>query len=61
MAKTGQDRLNDPFLNKGTAFTEEQREKYQLAGMLPPKVQSLEEQAREVYLQYQEKSTNLEN
>ena len=60
MAKTGQDRLNDPFLNKGTAFTEEQREKYQLAGMLPPKVQSLEEQAREVYLQYQEKSTNLE-
>ncbi|WP_338212081.1 malolactic enzyme [Lactobacillus juensis] len=60
MAKTGQDRLNDPFLNKGTAFTEEQRKKYQLAGMLPPKVQSLEEQAREVYLQYQEKSTNLE-
>ena len=60
MAKTGQNRLNDPFLNKGTAFTEEQRKKYQLAGMLPPKVQSLEEQAGEVYLQYQEKSTNLE-
>ena len=60
MAKTGQDRLNDPFLNKGTAFTEEQREQYHLVGMLPPKVQTLEEQAREVYLQYQEKSTNLE-
>ena len=60
MAKTGQDRLNDPFLNKGTAYTEEQREQYHLVGMLPPKVQTLEEQAREVYLQYQEKSTNLE-
>ena len=57
MAKTGQDRLNDPFLNKGTAYTEEQREKYQLAGMLPPKVQTLEEQAREVYLQIGTAST----
>ena len=60
MTKTGQDRLNDPFLNRGTAYTEEQREKYHLVGMLPPKIQTLEEQAREVYLQYQEKSSNLE-
>lgn len=60
MEKTGQDRLNDPFLNHGTAFTEEQRKKYHLEGMLPPQEQSLESQVREVYLQYQEKSTNLE-
>lgn len=60
MEKTGQDRLNDPFLNHGTAFTEEQRKQYHLEGMLPPQEQSLESQVREVYLQYQEKSTNLE-
>lgn len=60
MEKTGQDRLNDPFLNHGTAFTEEQHKQYHLEGMLPPQEQSLESQVREVYLQYQEKSTNLE-
>ncbi|WP_103753129.1 malolactic enzyme [Lactobacillus panisapium] len=60
MEKTGQDRLNDPFLNHGTAFTEEQRKQYHLEGMLPPQEQSLESQVREVYLQYQEESTNLE-
>lgn len=60
MEKTGQDRLNDPFLNHGTAFTEEQRKQYHLEGILPPQEQSLESQVREVYLQYQEKSTNLE-
>ncbi len=60
MDKIGQTRLNDPFLNRGTAYTKEQREQYHLEGMLPPKQQTLEEQAREVYLQYQEKKTNLE-
>ena len=59
MEKTGQDRLNDPFLNHGTAFTEEQRKQYHLEGMLPPQEQSLESQVREVFLQEQEKSTNL--
>ena len=60
MDKIGQTRLNDPFLNRGTAYTKEQREQYHLEGMLPPKQQTLEEQVREVYLQYQEKKTNLE-
>lgn len=60
MDKIGQTRLNDPFLNRGTAYTKEQREQYHLEGMLPPKQQTLEEQACEVYLQYQEKKTNLE-
>ncbi|GFZ27626.1 malolactic enzyme [Lactobacillus corticis] len=47
--KTGYDLLNDPFLNKGTAFTEEERAKYGLVGILPPTVRTIEEQAEEVY------------
>ncbi|MGI5888711.1 MAG: malolactic enzyme [Oscillospiraceae bacterium] len=47
--KTGYDLLNDPFLNKGTAFTGEEREKYGLTGLLPPAVRTLEEQSLQVY------------
>lgn len=47
--KTGYDLLNNPFLNKGTAFTKEERDAYGLAGILPPVVQSLETQAAQVY------------
>ena len=32
---TGANLLNNPFLNKGTAFTKEERAKYGLTGMLP--------------------------
>ena len=47
--KTAYALLNDPFLNKGTAFTMEEREEYNLAGLLPPVVQTIEEQARQAY------------
>ncbi|MCH3950942.1 MAG: NAD-dependent malic enzyme [Acidaminococcus sp.] len=49
MMKKGYDLLNDPFLNKGTAFTEAEREQYSLVGILPPTVQSLENQAKQAY------------
>ena len=49
MMKTGYDLLNDPFLNKGTAFTIEERIENGLVGLLPPHVQTLEEQARQAY------------
>ncbi|GAA2863621.1 malolactic enzyme [Lactobacillus intestinalis] len=45
--------LNDPFLNKGTAFTERERESLGLIGTLPNKVQTIQEQAKRVYEQYE--------
>ena len=52
--------LNNPFLNKGTAFTMEERKKFGLIGLLPPHVQTIEEQAAETYAQMQKKNGNLE-
>ncbi|MYR85826.1 oxaloacetate-decarboxylating malate dehydrogenase, partial [Streptomyces sp. SID685] len=41
--------LADPLLNKGTAFTPEERTEYGLEGLLPPAVESLDEQAHRAY------------
>lgn len=56
----GQEIVNNPFLNKGTAFTEEERKTLNLQGMLPPRVQTLEEQTARVYKEYLTKSNDLE-
>lgn len=52
--------LNDPFINKGTAFTKEERKKLGLVGTLPAKVQTLEEQATQAYAQFKNKTSQLE-
>lgn len=52
--------LNNPFLNKGTAFTVEERKELGLTGALPAKVQTLQEQADQAYGQFKRKSSQLE-
>lgn len=57
---TAHDILNNPFLNKGTAFTLEERKEIGLIGLLPPYVQTIEEQAAQTYAQMQTKANDLE-
>ena len=57
---TAHDILNNPFLNQGTAFTLEERKELGLIGLLPPYVQTIEEQAAQTYAQMQTKANDLE-
>ncbi|VTX61419.1 Malolactic enzyme [Granulicatella adiacens] len=57
---TANDILNNPFLNKGTAFTLEERKELGLIGLLPPYIQTIEEQAAQTYAQMQTKANDLE-
>ena len=59
-APRGMDLLDCPGLNKGTAFTEEERRTFGLHGLLPPHVESLEEQVGRAYEAYQRKDDDLE-
>ncbi|MGB6943842.1 MAG: NAD-dependent malic enzyme [Bryobacteraceae bacterium] len=45
--------LTTPLLNKGTAFTAEEREELCLTGLLPPVISTLEAQVKAAYAQYQ--------
>ncbi|NLE97404.1 MAG: NAD-dependent malic enzyme [Propionibacterium sp.] len=51
--------LNRPMLNRGTAFTREERDALGLTGLLPPGWMSLEGQAKRVYAQYLSQPDNL--
>ena len=57
---TGIDLLYDPTLNKGTAFTEEEREALGIEGLLPPYINSLETQVMRVMENFHKKPTDLE-
>ncbi|HTU33494.1 MAG TPA: NAD-dependent malic enzyme [Candidatus Acidoferrum sp.] len=52
--------LDTPLLNKGTAFSLEERAEFGLDGLLPPQIESLAEQAARAYEAYRRKTDDLE-
>jgi malate dehydrogenase (oxaloacetate-decarboxylating)(NADP+) len=56
----GVDWLHNPVFNKGTAFTESERDALGLHGLLPPYVQTIDQQARRVMETFRSKSSDLE-
>jgi malate dehydrogenase (oxaloacetate-decarboxylating)(NADP+) len=59
-AHRGVDLLHDPLLNKGTAFTEEERDALDLRGLLPPRVLSQDLQVTRVMENIRRKPSDLE-
>lgn len=58
-ALTGTALLNTPYLNKGSAFPEEERQLFGLTGLLPEAVQTLEQQAKRAWQQYKSRPDQL--
>src|SRR3990167_5314879 len=56
---TGYDLLGTPKLNKGCAFSQEERELFGLTGLLPHQVETFEQQIARMYVQYHEHHTNI--
>ncbi|VEJ55756.1 NAD-dependent malic enzyme [Pragia fontium] len=52
--------LETPLLNKGSAFTEEERAAFNLQGLLPEAIETIEEQAERAYRQFQGFKTNID-
>lgn len=57
---TGKPLLTTPQLNKGTAFTHDERRAFGLLGKLPYRVETLDEQVKRAYLQYSSYTTRLQ-
>ncbi len=51
--------LETPLLNKGSAFSKEERSSFNLTGLLPPRFESIDEQAERAYRQFSSFKTNL--
>ncbi|GAB4237693.1 MAG: NAD-dependent malic enzyme [Deltaproteobacteria bacterium] len=58
--KRGVDLLHDPLLNKGTAFTERERDDLGLRGLLPPRVSTQEQQVARVLENIRRKTSDIE-
>jgi malate dehydrogenase (oxaloacetate-decarboxylating)(NADP+) len=56
---TGFDLIRDPLLNKGTAFTVEERDALGLTGLLPPRVHTIDEQVERVLSNFHRRSSDL--
>lgn len=59
VAVTGAALLQTPYLNKGTAFSENERKEFELEGLLPSRVNTLDEQVKRAYDQYSSRRTAL--
>src|SRR6266404_6859524 len=57
---TGKSLLENPLLNKGSAFSEEERREFGLLGPVPPHVATIDEQLARTYGSYKQKSADLE-
>lgn len=60
ISQMGRALLEIPLLNKGSAFTEEERREFGLMGLLPPHVSTVEEQLARTYGSYKQKDSDLE-
>ena len=58
--KAAHDLIHDPFRNKGTAFTQDERWALHLEGLLPPAIDDLESQSRRQVVQLEAEPTDLE-
>jgi malate dehydrogenase (oxaloacetate-decarboxylating) len=56
----GKDLLDRPLLNKGTAFTDGERTRFGLHGLLPPQIETLDEQVVRAYEAYRKKGDDIE-
>ena len=56
----GLDLLHDPILNKGTAFTEEERATLKLRGLLPPRILTQEQQVQKVLENFRNEPSDIE-
>jgi malate dehydrogenase (oxaloacetate-decarboxylating) len=56
---SGRNLLSNPQLNKGCAFTQKEREIFDLIGLLPHHVETLEQQVIRMHAQYHEQQTNM--
>ncbi len=52
--------INDPMLNKDLSFTEEEREQFHLLGLIPPEIETLEEQSERCYQAFSCKKNDIE-
>lgn len=52
--------ITNPLLNKGTAFTNEEREAFSLFGLIPPEESNIKQQGERSYLAFSSKKSDLE-
>jgi malate dehydrogenase (oxaloacetate-decarboxylating) len=52
--------LNTPLLNKGTAFTHEERDRFGLHGFLPPHIETVEQQIKRTYQNFEKQPASFE-